>query len=157
MLTDEQVWALTKQVSKVHQYSWNTISEKYNLAKLSWTFCSENHVALDPLSNTSHHHPLETSCLLVCLLAYAENHHCLILLIQLCFNIRNNVKHAHLIYYLGIFHSNKKHSWFYLIWSQHHISIIFSLKINHGFVVEAFHPLLLLKASNSLLVRIDRL
>ena len=74
--------------------------------------------------------------------------------IQLCFNIHNDVKHAHLIYYLVIFPSNKTHFWFSLVWSRHWISIIFSLNINHGFVGDAFHLLLLLlKDSNGLLLR----
>lgn len=68
------------------------------------------------------------------------------------FSIHNNVKHAHLIYYLAIFHHNKKHFWFSLVWSWHCISIISSLNINHGFVGDAFHPLHLLKDSNGLLL-----
>lgn len=93
-----------------------------------------------------------TSCLLVCLEGHGLSPPCIH---QWCFNIHNDVKHAHLIYYLVIFPGNKTHFWFYLVWSRHCISIIFSLNINHGFVGDAFH--LLLKDSNGLLFRLARL
>lgn len=98
---------------------------------------------------------IKQASLLVCLHVYAESLRLLIPPILHSSNIHNNVKHAHLIYYLLIFHCNKTHSEFYLVWSRHHISIIFSLNINHG-LAYVLHPVLLLKDSNGLLVGTSR-
>lgn len=118
MFTDEQGWALkahfNSTVRLVKHHHWKIKASKSVTGSLSRKAC------------VSIKNGKKKACFPICLPVYAAHG------LPLRFSIHNNVKHAHLIYYLVIFHHNKKHFWFSLVWSWHCISIISSLNINHG-------------------------